>query len=132
MNLKSSIRSLLEIGCTVKFPYKESINSWYGDVSISKLSSHIKTDVYIVQPLFTEIYDIDDAIDYFINIAFSSKNVGYIQKRLVDKGIDFEDYDLERPNEEVKSKFKAEAIIVDEEFKLFNINIKKLSKEVSL
>jgi hypothetical protein len=126
--MKESIKILLQSGCSIKFPYKESIDSWYGDVSISKLRSR-KSDVYVIQPAFTEIHDIDDAIDYFINIAFSPKNIGYIQSRLKEKGVEFDDYDLENPTADVKEKFKEEAILVKEEFKKFNIKIKKLSKE---
>ena len=125
--MKESIKILLQSGCSIKFPYKERIDSWYGDVSISK--TKLKVDAYVIQPNFTEIYDIDEAVDYFINIAFSPKNIGYVQSRLRNKGIEFDDYDLENPTSSVKEKFKEETFLVKEEFEKFNIKIKKLSKE---
>ena len=76
----------------------------------------------------TELYDVDEAIDFFLDKAITSKNIGYVQGRL-DKKFDFEeDYDLEHPDKELKKIFKAEGKLVDEEAKQFNIQIKPLPK----
>ena len=120
---KESIKEILEFGFELKFPYKSKIDSWYGNISISKCY-----DYYNIQPFNVTLYNIDEAIDYFLDKAITSKNKGYIQSRL-DKKIDFEeDYDLERPNEELKRIFKDEGKLVDKEAKQFDIKIKPLLK----
>ena len=114
---KNSIKELLEFGFEIKFPYKRTINSWYSDISISKFE-----DSYTVSPQYTTFYNIDEALDYFLDNAITSKNKGYIQGRL-DKKIDLEgDYNIEHPDEELIKLFEEEGKIVDEEFKnlIFN------------
>jgi len=120
---KESIKEILEFGFELKFPYKSKIDSWYGNISISKCY-----DYYNIQPFNVTLYNIDEAIDYFLDKAVTSKNVGYIQGRL-DKKVDFEeDYDLEHPDDELKKLFDDEGKIVDDESKQFNIQIKQLPK----
>ena len=94
---KEDIKAVLEFGFKLEFPYKSKIESWYGNVSISKIY-----DSYYIYPWGTELYDVDEAIDFFLDKAITSKNIGYVQGRL-DKKFDFEeDYDLEHPDKELK------------------------------
>jgi hypothetical protein len=120
---KESIKEVLEFGFKVGFPYKSKINNWYGNISINKNHGS-----FYIEPFDVTLYDIDEAIDYFLDKAVTSKNVGYIQGRL-DKKVDFEeDYDLEHPDDELKKLFDDEGKIVDDESKQFNIQIKQLPK----
>ena len=120
---KEDIKAVLEFGFKLEFPYKSKIESWYGNISINKID-----DLYYIHPFNITLYDIDEAINYFLDKAITSKNIGYIQNRL-DKKVDFEeDYDLEKPNKDLKKLFKDEGKIVDEEAKQFNIQIMALPK----
>ena len=122
---KESIKQVVSSDISIQFPYKSSISSWYGELKLYKLN-----DFYYVGPFNIKFFDVDDAVNYFCNEAFTSKNVGYIQSRLIDKGIlDMDDsYSLEHPNKKVKNLFKEEAKLVDEEAKSLNITVKEFPK----
>jgi CMP-N-acetylneuraminic acid synthetase len=55
----------------------------------------------------TRFSDIDQAVDFFITEAFTSKNVGYIQSRLMNKNL-LGEYDLEKPTSKIKNLFQEE------------------------
>lgn len=114
---RESIKNIIENGGTITVSYKTAIDDWYSDLKFSMLDE----GEYVIYPLWKKFSTIDDAINYFLTKAYSSSNIGYIQNRLSKKGIDFESYNLEKPNDEVKKLFKDESLIVDEEFKLLNI-----------
>lgn len=117
--MKNEIKKILEIGSTVKASYKSAINDWFSEISISKIKQTWddgKT-YYFISPYCEKFYNIDDAVYKFISYAYTSKNYGYIQQRLINKGVDFEnEYDLENPNEKVKKLFEDEGKIVDQEY----------------
>lgn len=120
---KEHVKEILDFGFKLELPYKHKINSWYTNISITKTNNH-----YIIHPQSIKFYDIDEAVNYFLNEAITSKNKGYIQNRLSVK-IDFEEeYDLEKPNKELKKLFKDEGELVDEEAKEFNIIVKEFPK----
>jgi len=117
---KEHIKELLNFGFKIEFPFKDKINSWYTNISISEYEKY-----YNIHPYSIKFYDIDEAINYFLDKAITSKNKGYIQGRL-DKKINFEeDYDLEKPSKELIKLFEDEGKIVDEEAKELNIFVKK-------
>lgn len=120
--IKEYIKETLKFGFKIEFPYKSIINQWYSNISIYKFS-----DYYEISPMSVKFYDIDEAVDYFLNEAISSKNKGYIQNRL-NRKYDLEEYNLEKPDDELEKIFDEEGKIVDEEFKELNINIKKFPK----
>ena len=94
MKSKEAIKQVLRMGSAVSLPYKAEINQWYGEIKINKID-----EFYIIQPSWIKFYDIDEAVNYFCSEALTSKNVGYIQSRLDDKGYNFEiDYNLEKPS----------------------------------
>lgn len=119
---RENIKEVLNFGFKIEFPYKSEINQWYSNISINKYR-----DYYEISPMSVKFYDIDEAVDYFLKEAISSKNKGYIQNRL-NRKYDLEEYNLEKPDEELKKLFEDEGKIVDEEFKELNINIKKFPK----
>lgn len=120
---KEQIKEILNFGFEIKFPYKSKINQWFSNISIIKYNDH-----YDISPMSIKFYNIDEAVDYFLDQAITSKNKGYIQNRL-NKRYDFEDdYDLEHPNDELKKIFEDEGKVVDEEFKELNITVKKFPK----
>lgn len=132
MNKKESIKGVIELGGTVSMSFKTKISDWYGDIKISELNED-GGKIYWIHPFSIRFCDIDDAVNYFCNEALTSKNVGYIQDRLREKGLIDDDDDLERPNAKLKKLFKDEGELVDEEAKLLNIIIKPpLSKDDAL
>ena len=122
--MREAIKQIIENGGTIKVPYKREISSWYGEVSIYKIE-----DFYFIQN--TKFSDIDEAVSYFLNEAYTSKNKGFLQDRIVKKGLlDGDDVlSIENPTDELKKIFEEEGRIVDEEAKKFNIKISKFPKE---
>ncbi len=123
---KESIKQVVSNGITIQFPYKSSISSWYGEVKLYKLD-----DFYICNcPNHIKFYNVDDAVNHFCNIAFTSKNIGYIQSRLVDKKIidKYDEDSIENPNKDIKKLFKEEGKLIDEESKSLNIIINNFPK----
>lgn len=120
IKMKSEIKKLVELGAIIKMPHKTKINEWFSEISISKVKHSFNGRIYyIISPFGEQIYDVDIAVNTFIDYSFTSKNIGYIQKRLSLKGVDLEQYDLETPNQELLKMFEEESKIVDEETKLF-------------
>ena len=119
--MRESIKKIIQLGASVSLPYKSEISSHFGDVKIYKLD-----DEYIIHPHYTRFYNIDDAVGFFCNLAFTSKNFGYTQIRLFDKGLlnDSDEHSIENPDRKIKALFKTEGKLIDEEFKLMNIYVK--------
>lgn len=116
--MKQAIKDIIQAGGTVSFPMKHSVDAWFGNIKVSPIKLPWGEAYYYVEPFGKNFDNIDDAVNLFINEAFSSKNVGYIQMRLAEKGIDFEDeFDLENPTENLLQLFEEEGKLVDEEFK---------------
>lgn len=122
---RESIKDILECSGTIELPYKTKINEWYGQLKISKLSK----GEYVIQPHWQKFSDIDDAVNWFMDIGLTSKNKGYIQNRLMDKGLINDNSDIETPSEEVKKLFREEGRLVNKEAKLLNIVVKPFPKE---
>ena len=123
MNRKESIKGVIEMGGTVSMSFKTRISDWYDDIKISE-SNEEGGKVYWIHPFSIRFCDIDDAVNYFCNETLTSKNVGYIQDRLREKGLIDDDTDLERPDAKLKKLFKDEGELVDQEAKSLNIIIK--------
>jgi hypothetical protein len=115
MKLRDAVKRIVETGGIVEIAHKSKINEWYGSVKVYKSTYSGK---YFVEHGRGEFKTVDEAVDVFMDLAYTSKNIGYIQKRLDEKGINFEDdYDLEKPSTELRKMFKDEGVIVDEEYK---------------
>ena len=52
----------MNFGFKIEFPYKSEINQWYSNISINKYR-----DYYEISPMSVKFYDIDEAVDYFLN-----------------------------------------------------------------
>lgn len=118
--IKDSIKELLFSGSTIEVPYKEKLEDWYGKVCITQLE-----DKYIVQNPWTTFYDIDEAVDYFCSMAYTSRNIGYVldrlkKKRLISKYLG--DGDFKNPNVKFLSLIEKEKIEVDKESILMNLS----------
>ncbi len=114
MKLRDAIIKIVETGGIVEIAHKSKINEWYGSVKVYKSTYSGK---YFVEYSRGEFKTAEEAVNVFMDLAYTSKNVGYIQKRLDNKGIDFEsDYDLEKPSKELRKLFKDEGKIVDKEY----------------
>ena len=122
--MKESIINILQKGGSISIPHKSEINEWYGELKISKLSS----GEYVIQPRWQKFSNIEDAANWFLNEGFTSKNYGYIQNRLLEKGLISDGDDLEKPSQKLKKLFKQEGELVDLEAKEFNIQVKPLPK----
>jgi len=130
--MKESIKKLVEMGMGVRFHHKCSIDDWYGDIKIYSYDTDFGVAYSVDRPdaHTKRFYDVGMAVDYYIYYAFSSSNIGYLQSRLDKKGLINEDEtDLEHPSDEVISLFEAEAKLVDEEFKLFDITLPEFPNE---
>ena len=119
--MKQAIKEIIQAGGSIEFSIKHSIDDWFDTIRIYSLIPHWKPNpktTYYIEPYGEKFEDIDKAVDFFINKTFTSKNVGYIQNRLRNKGIEFEkDFDLENPNDELLRLFEEEGKLVDKEFK---------------
>ena len=117
--MKKEIETLLECGAEIKIPYKIKIPDWYTNISIIKYNKR-----YLISggPFHIEFYNVEDALNFFLEKAFSSINYGYVQDRLYKKNIIGEDTNIEHPNKKTIDIFKKEAKLVDEEFKKYNVN----------
>ena len=119
--MKQAIKDIIQAGGSIGFSLKHSIDEWFSTIRIYSVTPHWNPDAktyYHIEPYPKQFYDIDEAVNFFLQEAFTSKNVGYIQNRLRDKGIDFEsDFDLENPSAEPIQLFDDEGKLVDEEFK---------------
>lgn len=111
--MKESIIDIVEKGGTISIPHKTKIDEWYGELKISKLANN----EYVIQPYWQKFSNVEDAVNWFLNEGFTSNNFGYIQKKLDSKGIEFSEYDIEEPTDEVRKAFEEEGKIVDEEAK---------------
>lgn len=117
---KEAIKELLEMGVTIKFPFKSKIDSWYSDVSINKSDfvKHVDKPRYYISPFMEYSHDINEIVNKFCEEVFTSKNIGLVQMNLMKKYPDFEeDFDLERPTKELREMFIEEGKLVDEEYK---------------
>ena len=118
--MKEAIKQILLSGGSIGFDMKQSINDWYGTIRIYPLKSFWKPEAkltFYVEPYYEEFENIDEAVDFFIKEAFTSKNKAYIQNRLREK-IDFEKgFDFEKPTKELIKLFRDEGKLVDKEFK---------------
>lgn len=107
------IKELLDLGMSFQVPHKGEISSWYGELKVYQYGNF-----YYVG--HTKFSDLDEAINFFLTEAFTSKNVGYVQSRLMKRNL-LDEYDLENPTSEVEKLFKDEGEIVDEEAKVWNL-----------
>ena len=117
---KQAIKDLLEMGVTIKFPFKSQIDSWYSDVSIHKSDflGDINNPIYYISPYMKYSHDVDEIVNKFCEEAFTSKNIGLVQMNLMKKHPSFEeDFDLEKPTKELREMFIEEGKLVDEEYK---------------
>lgn len=125
--MKDSIKNIIQANGKVSVSYKSEIDSWYGEIKIFSLfCEDINNYEYSVEGGVKRqsFNNIDDAVNYFCYNAYTSKNIGYIQSRLMDSGKlgkDEEEYDFEEPSNELKKIFKEEGTIVDKEAKLNGI-----------
>jgi hypothetical protein len=120
--LKEHIKKLLETGSSISVSYKTKIDEWYGSMKICRLyDNELGCYEYIIEPGWKKFVDIDQAVNEYCYYGYTSKNFGYIQNRLNDKGLIDEEENLEKPSKEIKKLFREEGKIVDEESKAFNI-----------
>lgn len=107
---KEAIKQVVSAGLRVQFPFKRQISSWYGEIRLYQLDNfYYSCD--------TKFSDLDEAVNHFCTEAFTSKNVGYIQSRLMDKKLVNDGSNLESPDRELKKLFDDEGKKVDEEAK---------------
>ena len=100
----------MEKGGTISVPHKSKINEWYGELKISKLGKN----EYVIQPYWQKFSDIDDAVNWFMDKGLTSKNKGYIQNRLRDKGLlddscDYRDWETDRKSTRLNSSHSGES-----------------------
>lgn len=123
--MKQAIIKLLESGSIIKVDYKKRIEDWFSEISI-----YMHKDMIMIGPEHMKFYDVDDGINYFMDKAYTSKNKGFIQRRLGIKGLIDEEneYDFETPSKKMRKIFKDEGIIIDKEFEDYGVVVKKFPK----
>lgn len=128
-NIKESISNILEMGGTVEFPYKSSIADWYSNTKIYRLEDK-KGYFYIVDPRYMNFYDINEAIDFFMDLSMSSKNKALVFKNLIKKNLltneDFYNLEHGEISDKLKKLDKKESKLIDEDFKKYNIKLKPI------
>ena len=117
--MKETIKKLIKEGISISYPYKQSLSSWYSDIGISVTNK----SYYVNHKTY---YDIDDAINNFLLLAYSSKNFHQIIKKLT-LPIDFEYPD--ELSDEQKTDIKNAKKLVDKDFKKMDIKTKKPPKK---
>ena len=117
--LKDAIKLILTWNGSVNVPFKNEISDWYYEYTIYKYVNDALMVSYNISPDGTKFFDVDEAVDYFCKHAFTSKNAGIVQKRIMEKGFNLEDR-LEKPDQEIKNLFAEEAKLVDEEYERSN------------
>jgi len=93
--------------------YKTKINDWFSNIEIYSLNHRYYVFCYVFD-------NIEEALDKFCDTAFTSKNIGLIQRRLQDKGVDFDEYKLENPDAELIKIFEEEGKLLDQEYEILN------------
>ena len=110
--IKECIENNLSIGCW----YKRSVDDWRDDITINKRAD----GKYLSDG---RIFDsVDDAVDNFIQVAFSSENYGYLEKRLINKKLLDAGTELEFPDDETIKLFEEEKLLVEAEYIKFYLN----------
>ena len=110
---KEAIKKCIENNLSIQCWYKRSLYDWRDDISINKRAD----GTYLSDG---RIYDfVDDAVNNFIEIAFSSENYGYLEKRLIDTKLIDAETDLEFPDDKIVKLFEEEKLLVEDEYKKF-------------
>lgn len=120
---RESIKDILENGGSIELPFKSSINEWYSNIKIYCLEKNR----YVIEPQYQKFSNIDEAVNWFLKEATTSKNVGYVQSRLSRMGVNFESYELDDLG--IKSIIEKEGKIVDDEFEKMDIIIRPFPKK---
>lgn len=119
--IKEAIKTLVELGGTYKISYKSDVKDWYGDIKIFKYKEDYGDELTMYCVDYGKRFiNIDDAVNYFCDLALTSKNVGYVQSRLSYK-MKFDEYDIEDESPDFMEAMKKEAELVDAEAKLIGI-----------
>lgn len=117
------LEQLIQRGGVVEFPHKNKINEYYGEIKLRKAYKEWESGgEFVVQDQYLRLHFHDTfeaAYKQFSDIAYSYKNYGYIQSRLNEKGLltQESEFDLSRPNAELKKMFKIESQLVRSENK---------------
>lgn len=136
--MKESIKKIVQIDGKISVSYKKKINQWFGEIKIFKIfCEELNGYEFIVEHGgWKKFNNIDDAVEYFCYHAYTSKNFGYIQNRLMDSGkIGEDEFDLERPSDELIEIFKEEGKLVDQEAAVNGIvkpKKQELTKEIAI
>lgn len=123
--MKEAIKKIITVGATVSIAYKSKINQWYGEIKIyGGIDEDTKRPAYTVTHKGMQNFnDIDEAVNYFCYHGYTSKNLGLVQNRLMEKGLldNVDDRDFEKPSSAMLLLFKQEGDIVDLEAATNNI-----------
>lgn len=116
--IKESIKNILLLNGVIKMSYKDSFKSYYGDISLCKVE-----DTYIISGCckYTQITDIDIAVNYFCELWFNPKNIALIYQRLKNKKL-LNDIDFENVSKSTKKLFKDESILIEKEIEAIGIS----------
>ena len=118
-----AIKKLLNNNSSISVPFKNKIDDWYSEINISRLG-----EKYVISQGQMIFYNIDEAIDYFCDLAYSSKNKALIQTRLFDKGLIDEDFLIDSNKMRLVDE---ECELVDEKFKKRFNKVKEFPDEIT-
>lgn len=121
--MREAVKDLLQKRFSITRSYKEGISDWYQKAELYTIETPFGLKfIHHTPTSYRGYYDIDVAVDTFLTMVLSENNVGYIQERLVVKGLISEvTHDLEHPSDELKALFRVEGNLVREEFEALNI-----------
>lgn len=93
-SFKKNVKEILDMGGTIKFPYKEKINEWFQEISIGTFNNSFLSEKTIKQYILHGVdYTADENFDIVFEKFYSylKKNIGLIQNQLCE----FEDKKVE-------------------------------------
>lgn len=120
--IKESITNILDLGGSVSFSYKGSLDSWYQTINLHYFPGYYSPPTYNINsgPCHGDYKSKDEAIDKFIDCIFSENNLAYCLERIkVRLNIDFEEagFDFEHPSQELLDIIEEEKLIIKNELK---------------
>ena len=127
--IKESISQILDVGGSVSFSYKMSLESWVATVSIQYFDGYYSDPCYTIHdgPAHGEYKTKEEAIDKFVDSVFNENNLAMvfegIKKRLNVQDLEAEGFDCERPSEEFLKLIEDEKKSIKELSDLFKLKI---------
>jgi len=102
MSIRQTLIDAINAGLTLRCSFKVAAKEWFGEVSLSRISSGFWIDGFTG---CVDIVDIDTAVDFFGIVAFNERNMKWFFRHLEER-IDFDTESIEyMDDEEIKKLY---------------------------